>query len=217
MRSRFASARRRTFQTALAKLRELSQPLGGLLGSSGQRSLEVSDAGGGLIRLTVPQAAITDRIRQSVEQSIQIIEKRVNELGTVEPLIQRQGVDRILVQVPGLQDPTRLKEILGKTAKMDFRMVDSQRVARSGRCRAGCRRTPKCLTSSQAPQDALCRQEAGARLRRRSDRRAAGFRLSAPASRSCSFRFNTIGRAQVRAGDARRMSDSRSPSCSTTR
>src|ERR1039458_2097567 len=111
--------------TALAKLRELSQPLGGLLGSNGQRSLEVADAGGGLIRLTVPQAAITDRIRQSVEQSIQIVERRVNELGTVEPLIQRQGNDRILVQVPGLQDPTRLKQLLGKTAKLDFRMVDT--------------------------------------------------------------------------------------------
>jgi len=110
---------------ALAKLRELSQPLGGLLGSSGQRSLEVSDAGGGLIRLVVPQAAITDRIRQTIEQSIQIVERRVNELGTVEPLIQRQGVDRILVQVPGLQDPTELKKILGKTAKMEFRMVDT--------------------------------------------------------------------------------------------
>ena len=94
-------------QTALTKLRELSQPLGGLLGSSGQRSLEVSDAGGGLIRLTVPQAAITERIRQTIEQSIQIVERRVNQLGTVEPLIQRQGTDRILVQVPGLQDPTR--------------------------------------------------------------------------------------------------------------
>ncbi|CAN5116865.1 protein translocase subunit SecD [soil metagenome] len=113
------------FQTALSKLRELSQPLGGLLGSNGQRSLEVSDAGGGLIRLTVPPAAIADRVRQAVEQSIQIVERRVNELGTVEPLIQRQGNDRILVQVPGLQDPTRLKEIVGKTAKMDFRMVDT--------------------------------------------------------------------------------------------
>src|SRR6266851_2825089 len=116
-------------QNALAKLRELSQPLGGLLGSSGQRSLEISDAGGGLIRLTVPQAAITERIRQAVEQSIQIVERRVNELGTVEPLIQRQGVDRILVQVPGLQDPTRLKELLGKTAKLDFRMEDQSMTA----------------------------------------------------------------------------------------
>ena len=110
---------------ALTKLRELSQPLGGLLGSSGQRSLEVSDVGGGLIRLTVPQAAITERIRQTIEQSIQIVERRVNQLGTVEPVIQRQGTDRILVQVPGLQDPTRLKDLLGKTAKMEFRMVDS--------------------------------------------------------------------------------------------
>src|SRR6185437_1698222 len=112
-------------QTALTKLRELSQPLGGLLGSSGQRSLEVADAGGGLFRLTVPQAAITERIRQTIEQSIQIVERRINELGTVEPLIQRQGTDRILVQVPGLQDPTELKRILGQTAKMEFRMVDS--------------------------------------------------------------------------------------------
>ena len=112
-------------EKALAKLRELSQPLGGILGSNGQRSLEVSDAGGGLIRMTVPPAAINDRIRQSVDQSIQIVERRVNELGTVEPLIQRQGLDRILVQVPGLQDPTRMKELLGKTAKLDFRMVDT--------------------------------------------------------------------------------------------
>src|SRR6202161_986864 len=112
-------------QPALPNLRELPQPLGGLLGSSGQRSLEVTDAGGGLIRLTVPQAAITERIRQTIEQSIQIVERRVNQLGTVEPVIQRQGADRILVQVPGLQDPTELKRILGKTAKMEFRMVDT--------------------------------------------------------------------------------------------
>src|SRR5438552_11452446 len=112
-------------QNALTKLRELSQPLGGLLGSSGQRSLDVSDAGGGLIRLTVTQAAITERIRQTIEQSIQIVERRVNQLGTVEPLIQRQGADRILVQVPRLQDPTQLKNLLGKTAKKEVLMVDS--------------------------------------------------------------------------------------------
>jgi preprotein translocase subunit SecD len=112
-----------SFDTALTKLRELSLPLGGVLGGSGQRSLDISDADG-LIRLTLTEPAVIERVRQSVDQSIQIIERRVNELGTVEPLIQRQGSDRILVQVPGLQDPTRLKELLGKTAKLDFRMVD---------------------------------------------------------------------------------------------
>ena len=111
-------------QLALSKFRELSQPLGGFLGSTGQRTVDVSDAGGGLYRFTVTEPALIERIRQSVEQSIQIVERRVNELGTVEPSIQRQGLDRILVQVPGLQDPSRLKELLGKTAKLTFRMVD---------------------------------------------------------------------------------------------
>lgn len=110
---------------AMSKLNALSQPLGGLLGSNGQRSLQVTNAGGGLIRLAVPAAAITQRIRQTIDQSMQIVERRVNELGTVEPLIQRQGNDRILVQVPGLGDPSRLISILGKTAKMEFRMVNT--------------------------------------------------------------------------------------------
>jgi preprotein translocase subunit SecD len=110
---------------AQAKLATLSQPLGGILSATGQRSLDVATEAGGLIRLTLTEPAIVERVRQSVDQSIQIIERRVNELGTVEPLIQRQGTDRVLVQVPGLQDPTRLKQLLGKTAKLDFRMVDT--------------------------------------------------------------------------------------------
>src|SRR6266508_541681 len=110
-------------QAALAKLRDLSQPIGGLLGDSGQRTVDISEQSG-LIRLRLTQAAVTERIRQSVEQSITIVERRVNELGTVEPTIQREGIDRILVQVPGLQDPTHLKDILGKTAKLTFRLVD---------------------------------------------------------------------------------------------
>ena len=130
--------------TALTKLRELSQPLGGLLGSSGQRSLEVSDAGGGLIRLTVPQAAITERIRQTIEQSIQIVERRVNELGTVEPLIQRQGNDRILVQVPGLQDPTRAEGIARQDRQDGIPHGRSRRCRRIRRSRDGCRRIRKC-------------------------------------------------------------------------
>jgi preprotein translocase subunit SecD len=112
------------FDQALTKLRELSQPLGGLLSTSGQRSVDVTDAGNRLVQLTITQPAITERIRQSVEQSIQIVERRINELGTVEPVVQRQGVDRILVQVPGLSDPARLLDLLGKTAKLTFRLVD---------------------------------------------------------------------------------------------
>ncbi len=115
-------------ETALGKLRELSQPLSGILGTSGQRSVDISE-NSGLITLTPSDAALTERIRQAVDQSIQIIERRVNELGLVEPTIQREGVNRILVQVPGLQDPSRLKEILGKTAKLDFRMVDQSMTA----------------------------------------------------------------------------------------
>ena len=108
---------------AVSKLRELSQPLTGVVGSTGQRSVDISESGG-LITLTPSDAALTERIRQTIDQSIQIIERRVNELGLVEPTIQRQGASRILVQVPGLQDPSRLKAIIGKTAKLDFRMVD---------------------------------------------------------------------------------------------
>ena len=109
---------------ALTKLQQLAQPLGGLLGSTGERSLNISNDSN-LIRLALTDPAILERVRQAVEQSIQIIERRINELGTVEPLIQREGSDRILVQVPGLQDPTRLKALLGKTAKLDFHMVDT--------------------------------------------------------------------------------------------
>ena len=110
-------------KTALDKLGTLSQPMSGILGASGQRSIDITE-NGGTVTLTPSDAAITERIRQAVDQSIEIIQRRVNELGLVEPSIQREGVSRILVQVPGLQDPTRLKEILGKTAKLDFRMVD---------------------------------------------------------------------------------------------
>jgi SecD/SecF fusion protein len=110
---------------ALPKLRALSQSLGGLMQGNSARSLEVTDAGDGLVRLTPTEAAMTDRTRQAIEQSIPVIEKRINGLGLVEPTVQRQGIDRILVQVPGLGDPKRLLDVIGKTAKLEFRMVDS--------------------------------------------------------------------------------------------
>ena len=110
---------------ALTKLRELSQPLGGLLGSSGQRSLEVSDAGGGLIRLTVPQAAITERIRQ-VDRAIDP-DRRAPRQRTWH----RRAADPAPGHRPhsgagaGPAGSERLIDILGQDRQMDFRMVDS--------------------------------------------------------------------------------------------
>ena len=162
-------------QVALPKLRELSQPLGGLLGSSGQRSLEVSDVGGGLIRLTVPQAAITERIRQTNEQSIQIVERRINQLGTVEPLIQRQGVDRILVQVPGLQDPTELNSHSWHDRQDGIPHGGSVDLAGSGPAGA-CARRLGSPDERGVAEGALRRQDAGSGFRRRPHRCAAGLR-----------------------------------------
>ena len=74
---------------ALRKLRELSQPLTGIFAGANVQDIEVTE-NNGLIRLTISNAGITQRIGQSVEQSIEIVRKRVDELGTVEPSIQRQ-------------------------------------------------------------------------------------------------------------------------------
>ncbi len=59
-----------------------------------------------------------------VEHSIEIVRRRIDETGTREPTIQRQGEERILIQLPGVDDPDRIKRLLGKTAKMVFRLVD---------------------------------------------------------------------------------------------
>jgi preprotein translocase subunit SecD len=108
---------------ALSKLRALAQPMSGILATTGQRTLDVSN-NGSTVTLTPSEPAVVERVRQAVDQSIEIIQRRVNGLGLVEPTIQREGSDRILVQVPGLNNPQALIDVLGKTAKLDFRMVD---------------------------------------------------------------------------------------------
>jgi len=77
----------------------------------------------GLLKLTITEAAIDNKVRRAVEQTIEVLNRRINGLGTTEPNIQRQGNDRVLVEVPGLQDTNRLKEIVGTTAKLEFRLV----------------------------------------------------------------------------------------------
>jgi len=92
--------------------------------SVGGKEYEMTEGAGGVFTLRMTDAFKTLTRQQVMDQSIEVVRRRIDELGTREPTIERSGEDRILVQVPGLQDPTRLKEILGKTAKMEFRMVD---------------------------------------------------------------------------------------------
>ena len=109
-------------KTALATL---IQPVtNSLFGTGAISELTLEEPEQGLLRYTLTEAGINYRMSSAVTQSIEVIGRRVNELGTTEPTIQRQGADRVLVQVPGLQDPQRLKDILGQTAKLTFQMVD---------------------------------------------------------------------------------------------
>lgn len=78
----------------------------------------------GVTRLYYTDATLKQMQIKLIEQSIEIVNRRVNEAGTKEPIIQRQGTDRIVVQVPGLADPSELKRLLGKTAKMTFHLVN---------------------------------------------------------------------------------------------
>lgn len=110
-------------ETALEPLAEYVNA--GTLNGGTFQEVTIDDDGNGLIRLTLTEQGIDYRMRSAVEQSIEVIRRRVDELGTTEPLIQRQGDDRIIVQVPGLDDPQRLKALLNKTAKLTFHMVDT--------------------------------------------------------------------------------------------
>jgi protein-export membrane protein SecD len=81
---------------------------------------------GNVIELTLTEKYIQGFKSSLMLQSLEIIRKRVDEVGTNEPVIQIQGKQRVLVQLPGLKDPDRIKSLLGQTAKMNFRLVDEK-------------------------------------------------------------------------------------------
>ena len=103
---------------------------------SGWRRRADTVVDGNRITLTLTEQALRERKTAAVNQSIEIVRRRIDETGVREPTIQRQGSERILVQLPGVKDPERVKRLLGKTAKMNFRLVDlsmSARQAAQGR------------------------------------------------------------------------------------
>jgi preprotein translocase subunit SecD len=86
--------------------------------------LEITDAGNGRLDLRLTESAANDLRNTAVQQSVEIVRRRIDEVGTREPTIQQQGMDRILVQVPGEKDPDSIKRLLGQTAKLTFHLVD---------------------------------------------------------------------------------------------
>lgn len=102
------------------------------------KALKAVDSGltvtveGEKIIATLGEQILEQRNRSIIDQSIEVVRRRVDESGTKEPIIQRQGNDRIVVQLPGIEDPAEVKRLIGKTAKMTFRLVDNSVPALAG-------------------------------------------------------------------------------------
>lgn len=110
------------YNDALNLLRKnLGAPLAGVIGG---KDVSVSGKGDNRIEVRfVPEAIKADAVK-AVDQSIETIRRRIDSLGTKEPSINRQGENRIMIQAPGESDPGKLRDIIGKTAKLTFQMVD---------------------------------------------------------------------------------------------
>ncbi len=111
---------------------------GGGVGMTGQREWDLQVVDTSRIVLTPTQAGLTQAVDTAMGDATEVVRRRIDELGTREPTIVRQGSNRIVVQVPGLQNPQALKDLLGKTAKLEFKLVDETA-------------TPQQLASGQAP------------------------------------------------------------------
>lgn len=106
---------------AVERIRPLTQGAG----MTGQRDFTVEVRDGNTIVVTPTEAGLATSVDNAMQVATEVIRKRIDEMGTREPTVIRQGANRIVVQVPGLQDPTELKNLLGQTAKLEFKLVDT--------------------------------------------------------------------------------------------
>lgn len=117
-------SRPEAIDTAIAAVEALARPVGGLTGPASD-DIEVGADGPDVV-VTLSEAEMARTDRNTMEQSLEIIRRRVDEAGTREPAIQRQGDHRILIQVPGIGSAEDLKALIGKTAKLTFHTVEGQ-------------------------------------------------------------------------------------------
>lgn len=110
--------------TRVDATRDLIEPLTTGAGLTGQRDWTIEVVDENRFVLTQTQAGLELAVTQAMDSATEVVRKRIDALGTREPTILRQGDDRIVVQVPGLEDPQALKELLGKTAELEFKLVD---------------------------------------------------------------------------------------------
>ncbi|MBN8848332.1 MULTISPECIES: protein translocase subunit SecD [unclassified Sphingomonas] len=111
---------------------------GGGAGMTGQREWDIQVVDTSRFVLTPTAAGLNQAVDRAMGDATEVVRRRIDELGTREPTIIRQGSSRIVVQVPGLQNPQALKDLLGKTAKLEFKLVDTTA-------------TPDQLRNKQAP------------------------------------------------------------------
>ncbi|HEY9012085.1 MAG TPA: protein translocase subunit SecD [Devosia sp.] len=108
---------------AMAAVQKLQASISPNFGVGGVPELAFSQTGDGKIVVSLTPEGVTARMSTLVAQSMEVIRNRVDQVGTTEPTIQRQGQDRVLVQVPGFDDSARLKDLISKTARLTFHLV----------------------------------------------------------------------------------------------
>lgn len=143
--------------------------------------------GEGEVKIVYNDQAVIQTKNRVIDQSVSIVRRRIDELGTKEPIVQGQGTDRVLVQLPGVQNPESVKILLGKTAKMSFHLVDESTSVTQAK-RGKISKSSRIMSGSEGEQYVVTRKAVvdGKDL---TDARVS-FQDGMPV---VSFRFNTIG------------------------
>ena len=206
------------FDEARKILEGLNPAVANSVFSAGAHEYTLTSPGNGKLVMQMTDAYITQTQGDIVGQSIEVVRRRIDAMGTREPTIERQGEDRILVQVPGLENPERMKVILGKTAKMTFQLVDENASipqAERGIVPIGDELLYEDSNVKGQPPEPIVVQKrvmvAGERLTN------AGTRFDQRTNQPVvTFEFDSVARASS-AMSPKRMSGAALPSCSTTR